>query len=41
MSRWMGFIVSTMAILIVFVLPAVSTTYLLMIDQVKLATGVH
>lgn len=40
-SRWMGFIVSTMAILIVFVLPAVSTTYLLMIDQVKLATGVH
>ncbi len=37
--RWMGFVVATMAALIVFVLPAMSTSYLLMIDQVKLATG--
>ena len=38
-SRWMGFVVATMAAIIVFVLPAMSTSYLLMIDQVKLATG--
>ena len=40
-SRWMGFVVATMAALIVFVLPAMSTSYLLMIDQVKMATGAH
>jgi hypothetical protein len=38
-SRWMGFVLATMTALIVFVLPAMSTSYLLMIDQVKLATG--
>ncbi len=41
MSRWMGFIVTTMAALIVFVLPSVSTSYVLMIDLVKAATGVQ
>ena len=40
-SRWMGFVVATMTALIVFVLPAISTSYLLMIDQVKMATGAH
>ena len=40
-SRWTGLIVTSMATLMVFVLPAISTSYLLMIDQVKLATGVH
>jgi hypothetical protein len=38
-SRWMGFVVATMTVLLVFVLPAISTSYLLMIDQVKMATG--
>ena len=37
----MGFVVSTMTALIVFVLPAISTSYLVMIDPVKLAIGVH
>ena len=40
-SRWMGLVVATMTALIVFVIPAMSTSYLLMIDQVKAATGVH
>jgi hypothetical protein len=40
-SRWMGFVMATMTVLIVFVLPAMSTSYLLMIDQVKAATGAH
>src|SRR5262249_48985563 len=40
-SRWMGFVVATMTALIVFVLPAISTSYLLMIDQVRIATGAH
>jgi hypothetical protein len=40
-SRWMGFVVATMTALIVFVLPAMSTSCLLMIDQVKMATGAH
>jgi hypothetical protein len=40
-SRWMGFVVATMAALILFVLPAISTSYLLMIDQVRMATGAH
>jgi drug/metabolite transporter superfamily protein YnfA len=38
-SLWMGFVVATMTALIVFVLPAMSTSYLLMIDQVKIAIG--
>ena len=41
MSHWMGFVVATMTALIVFVIPAISTSYLLMIDQVRAATGVH
>jgi hypothetical protein len=40
-SRWVGFVVATMAVLMLFVLPAISTSYLLMIDQVRLATGAH
>ena len=40
-SRWMGFVVVTMAAFLVFVLPAMSTSYVLMIDQVKAATGAH
>ena len=40
-SRWMGFVVATMTALIIFVVPAMSTSYLLMIDQVRAATGVH
>jgi len=38
-SRRMGFVVVTMALLFVLVLPAIGTSYLLMIDPVKLATG--
>jgi hypothetical protein len=41
LSRWMGFVVATMAALIIFVLLVISTSYLLMIDQVRMATGVH
>jgi hypothetical protein len=40
-SQWTGFIVGTMAVMIVFVLPAMSTSFLLMIDQVKVAVGSH
>ena len=40
-SRWMGFVVATMTVLIVFVLPAISTSYLLMVDQVKMVAGAH
>ncbi len=40
-SRWMGFIVAAMTALLVFVLPAISTSYLIMIDQVRAATGVR
>lgn len=40
-SRMMSFIVVTMALLIVFVLPAIGASYLLMIDPVKMATGAH
>jgi hypothetical protein len=40
-SRWMGFVVSTMTALILFVLPAISTSYLVMISPVKVAMGVH
>ncbi len=38
-SHWMGFVLATMAVLIVFVLPAISTSCLLMTDQVRNATG--
>ncbi len=41
LSRWMRFVVATMAALILFVLPAISTSYLLMIDQVRMTTGAH
>jgi hypothetical protein len=40
-SRWMGFVVVTMTLLIVFVLPAIGTSYLVMIDPVKLAISAH
>ena len=40
-SRSVGFVVATMAVLILFVLPAISTSYVLMIDQVRFATGAH
>jgi hypothetical protein len=39
LSRWMGLVVATMTALIVFVIPAMSTSYVVMIDQVKLAVG--
>lgn len=39
-SHWTGLVVSSMVALLVFVLPAISTSYLVMIDQVKLAIGV-
>jgi hypothetical protein len=38
-SHWLVFVASTMGVLIVFVLPLMSTSYLLMIDQVRLASG--
>ena len=38
-SRWLGFVATTMTLLIVVVLPVISTCYLLMIDPVKMATG--
>ena len=38
-SRMIGFVVVTMALLIVFVLPAIGTSFLLMIDPVKWAMG--
>ena len=41
LSRWMGFVVVTMTALIVFVLPAISTSYLVMVDPVKMAIGVQ
>jgi hypothetical protein len=40
-SRWMGLVLATMAALLVFVLPAISTSYLLMVDPVKVAVGAH
>ncbi len=40
-SHWMSFVVATMTVMIVFVLPAISTSYLLMINQVRIATGAH
>ncbi len=41
LSRWMGFVVAIMTALIVFVLPAISASYLLMIDPVRVSTGAH
>jgi hypothetical protein len=38
-SRQAGFVVATMTLLILFVIPVVATSYLVMIDQVRLATG--
>jgi hypothetical protein len=40
-SRLMGLVVVTMALLMVYVLPAIGTSYLLMIDPVRLATSAH
>jgi hypothetical protein len=40
-SRWMGFVMATMTLLILFVLPAIGTSYLLMIDQVRAAVGAN
>jgi hypothetical protein len=40
-SHWMGFVVVTMTLLIFFVLPAMGTSYLLMVDQVRAAVGAH
>lgn len=40
-SRWMGFVAVMMTALIVFVLPAISTAYLLMVDPVKMAIAAH
>jgi hypothetical protein len=36
-TRWMGFVIATMAVLLLFVVPAMSTSYLLMVDQVRAA----
>jgi hypothetical protein len=38
-SRWTGFVMATMAILLFFVVPAMSTSYLLMADQVRAAVA--
>ena len=40
-GRWMGFVGVTMTALIVLVLPAISTSYLLMIAPVRMAVGAH
>ncbi|MCX6928603.1 MAG: hypothetical protein NT154_36140 [Verrucomicrobia bacterium] len=40
-ARWLGFVVATMTTLMFLVLPAMSTSYLIMIDQVKVAVGAH
>ena len=36
-SRWTGFVIATMTVLLLFVVPAMSTSYLLMVDQVRAA----
>jgi hypothetical protein len=36
-SRWTGFVMATMAVLLFFVVPAMSTSYLLMVDQFRAA----
>jgi hypothetical protein len=38
-SRWTGFVIATMAVLLLFVVPAMSTSYLLMVDQVRAAVA--
>jgi hypothetical protein len=40
-SVWMGFVVVAMALLTVFVLPAIGTSYILMIDSVKIDVGIY
>jgi hypothetical protein len=40
-SRWNAFVAATMTLLILFVIPAMATSYLVMIDQVKSAVGIH
>jgi len=40
-SRWLSFVVATMTLMILLVLPTIASSYLVMIDQVRLATGVH
>ena len=40
-SRQMDFVLATMVLLILLVIPALATSYLVMIDQVRLATGAH
>ena len=40
-SRWNGFVAATMTLLILFVIPAMASSYLVMIDQVKPAVGIH
>ena len=39
LSRWMTLVVATMTVFMLFVLPAMSTCYLLMVDQVRAAVG--
>lgn len=38
-SPWMNLVVATMGLLIFFVIPAMSTSYVLMIDQVRAAVA--
>jgi hypothetical protein len=40
-SRGTVFVAATMTLLILFVLPAIGTSYLLMIDDVRAAVGAH
>lgn len=41
LTHWMGLIVATMDVLLLFVVPAMSASYLLMIDQVRAAVAAH
>ena len=38
-SRWMGLMIGTMALMMLFVLPAISTCYLLMAQQFRAAAA--
>lgn len=38
-SRWMSFVVATMGVLLLFLVPAMTTSYLLMVDQVRAAVA--
>src|SRR5215472_1660042 len=40
-TGWMGFVIATMAVLTLFVLPAISTCYLLMVDLVRTAVALR